>query len=86
MSEIPQALENIQPAASLDVQGLNCPLPLLRIKKKLAKLAIGEVLLVVGAKPSSHPDIFGWCERVGHLYLGEKEESGHLSFFIKRCN
>lgn len=81
-----QALEKIQPAASLDVQGLNCPLPLLRIKKRLAKLAIGEVLLVVGAKPSSHLDIYGWCERVGHMYLGEKEEFGQLSFFIKRCS
>lgn len=86
MGEMPQALENIQPAASLDVQGLNCPLPLLRIKKRLAKLAIGEVLLVVGAQPSSHLDILGWCERVGHMYLEEKEESGRLSFFIKRCS
>ena len=68
----------------LDAKGLSCPMPLLRTKKEIGKMGAGEVLQVDGTDPGSRNDIPGWCERAGHEYLGEKEESGYISFFIKK--
>ncbi|THB76631.1 MAG: sulfurtransferase TusA family protein [Desulfobulbaceae bacterium] len=68
----------------LDAKGLSCPMPLLRTKKEIGKLSGGQVLQVDGTDPGSRNDIPGWCERAGHEYLGEKEESGYISFFIKK--
>ncbi|WP_163335929.1 sulfurtransferase TusA family protein [Desulfopila sp. IMCC35008] len=68
----------------LDAKGLSCPMPLLRTKKEIGKLASGEVLQIDGTDPGSRNDIPGWCDRAGHEYLGEKEETGYISFFIKK--
>ena len=68
----------------LDAKGLSCPMPLLRTKKEMNKLNSGDILQVQGTDPGSRNDIPGWCDRSGHEYLGEKEESGFFSFYIKK--
>ncbi len=84
MSDQKTAPADIQPKSVLDAKGLSCPMPLLRTKKEIGKLAAGEILQVDGTDPGSRNDIPGWCERSGHEYLGEKEGSGFISFFIKK--
>ncbi len=78
------AIDELVVAAVLDAKGLSCPMPLLRTKKEIGKLNSGEILQVDGTDPGSRNDIPGWCERSGHEYLGEKEQSGYISFFIKK--
>lgn len=84
MSDFKKVAEGTAANAVLDAKGLSCPMPLLRTKKEIGKLASGEVLQIDGTDPGSRNDIPGWCERAGHEYLGEKEESGYISFFIKK--
>jgi tRNA 2-thiouridine synthesizing protein A len=84
MSDIKKVADDVTANSVLDAKGLSCPMPLLRTKKEIGKLAGGEVLQVDGTDPGSRNDIPGWCERAGHEYLGEKEESGYFSFFIKK--
>jgi tRNA 2-thiouridine synthesizing protein A len=38
----------------LDACGLNCPLPVLRTKKTLDKMASGEVLQIIATDPAGH--------------------------------
>ena len=82
MSDFKVAPEGLEVTSVLDAKGLSCPMPLLRTKKEIGKLKSGEILQVDGTDPGSRNDIPGWCERAGHEYLGEKEESGYISFFI----
>lgn len=84
MSDFKKVDENVTANAVLDAKGLSCPMPLLRTKKEIGKLASGEILQVDGTDPGSRNDIPGWCDRAGHEYLGEKEETGYISFFIKK--
>lgn len=84
MSDLKKADEGITANAVLDAKGLSCPMPLLRTKKEIGKLAAGEILQVDGTDPGSRNDIPGWCDRAGHEYMGEKEETGYISFFIKK--
>jgi len=84
MSDYKTAPEGVEVTAHLDAKGLSCPMPLLRTKKEMGKLNSGEILQVDGTDPGSRNDIPGWCERAGHEYIGEKEESGFISFFIKK--
>lgn len=84
MSDIKKVADDVTASSVLDAKGLSCPMPLLRTKKEIGKLAGGEILQVDGTDPGSRNDIPGWCERAGHEYLGEKEESGYFSFFIKK--
>jgi len=84
MSDEKQVADDVVPVSVLDAKGLSCPMPLLRTKKEIGKLAGGAVLQVDGTDPGSRNDIPGWCERSGHEYLGEKEGDGFISFFIKK--
>ena len=84
MSDYKVVADGVTANSVLDAKGLSCPMPLLRTKKEIGKLASGEILQVDGTDPGSRNDIPGWCERSGHEYLGEKEETGYISFFVKK--
>jgi len=75
--------EVVKPTSTLDVEGLSCPLPLLLIKKKLARLSMGDILQVNGILSNFILDFKGWCERRGHVFLGEKKLHGKTVFFVK---
>ncbi len=83
MSKI--APEGLTVAHTLDCKGLSCPMPILKTKKEIDKVKSGEILEVLGTDPGTRNDIPGWCERVGHEYLGEKEDSGFIHFYIKKA-
>jgi tRNA 2-thiouridine synthesizing protein A len=84
MSDFKVVEDGVEAVSVLDAKGLSCPMPLLRTKKEIGKIGSGEILQVDGTDPGSRNDLPGWCERAGHEYLGEKEESGYISFFIKK--
>lgn len=47
---------------SLDVQGLKCPMPIVRAKKQLDTLAPGDVLQVIATDRGSVLDFQGWAK------------------------
>ncbi len=84
MSDVKIAPEGLDVTSVLDAKGLSCPMPLLRTKKEIGKIETGQVLQIDGTDPGSRNDIPGWCSRAGHEYLGEKEETGYMSFFVQK--
>jgi tRNA 2-thiouridine synthesizing protein A len=77
-------LDNIKPDKTLDAKGLDCPMPLLKAKKAMDAMDSGQVLEIIGTDEGSKVDLPGWCERVGHSYLGVKEEATYFKFYIKK--
>jgi tRNA 2-thiouridine synthesizing protein A len=84
MSDAKKAPDNVQVTRTLDAKGLSCPMPLLRTKKEIDKIKSGEILEILGTDPGSRNDLPGWCARAGHEFLGEREESGYIRFFVKK--
>ena len=77
-------LDTIKADRVLDAKGLDCPMPLLKAKKAMEALASGQVLEIQGTDEGSKVDLPGWCDRVGHAFLGVKEESDFFKFYIKK--
>lgn len=69
---------------TLDVQGLNCPLPILKSKKTLREIALGECLEVLATDPGSVPDFNAFCETTGHELVEQEETDGVFRFVIRR--
>jgi tRNA 2-thiouridine synthesizing protein A len=84
MSEGKLDLDIIKADKILDAKGLDCPMPLLKAKKALETLVSGNILEVQGTDEGSKVDLPGWCKRVGHTYLGVKEEESFFKFYIKK--
>jgi len=68
----------------VDARGLNCPLPVLRLKKALAGLQGGQVVRVLATDPSSGKDFEAFVRQTGHELLRQAETPDKtFEFFIK---
>lgn len=72
--------------AILDVQGLLCPLPVLRAKKYLKTLKVGETLLVLTTDPVALIDLPHMCIQFGHTLIETKNTDAGHSFLIKKAS
>ena len=52
--------------ATLDARGLKCPLPVLKLEKRLEGLAAGTTLVVLATDPIARIDIPLYCTQHGH--------------------
>ena len=77
-------MDPIKADKTLDAKGLDCPMPLLKAKKAIESLESGQILEILGTDEGSRIDLPGWCERVGHTFLGVKEEADCFRFYIKK--
>ena len=60
--------------AELDAAGLLCPLPVLKIRKRLEPLAPGEVLRVITDDPAALVDVPHYCAEAGHEVVDARED------------
>lgn len=68
----------------LDTKGLNCPLPLLRLKKALQTLESGQVVRVSATDPASVLDFGVFIEQVGHSLLQQWQEDEVFLYLIRK--
>ena len=71
-------------AEPLDVTGLNCPLPVLRVRKRLRDVEAGGELTILATDPGAPRDIQALCESGGHVFLGSRETDGVFEIQIRR--
>jgi len=68
----------------LDAKGLNCPLPILRAKKALKDVAMGESLRILATDPGSVADFAAFCRTTGNELVETKQDGSTYQFLIKR--
>ena len=68
----------------LDASGLNCPLPLLRTKKALARMRSGQLLRVVATDPASVKDFDAFSRQTGCSLLESSEADGKFRFLLRK--
>ena len=68
----------------VDASGLNCPLPLLRLKKILQEMTGGEVVKVIATDPAAHLDFGVYSDQSGHKIVNFIKESEQQIFYIKK--
>lgn len=69
----------------LDATGLICPLPVLKAKKAIRDVPVGERLTVLATDPGAEDDMMAFCHVTGHrLVDAKRDEDGVLRFVIER--
>ena len=66
----------------LDCQGLSCPMPIVKIAKKIKKMKGGEALKVTANDPAFRADLEAWCNKLGHAL--ESFEDGPVQTAVVR--
>ena len=68
----------------LDVQGLKCPLPILRTKKALSEMPSGALLRVLATDPGAARDFEAFARQTGNELLSSSATGQVFEFFFKR--
>ena len=68
----------------LDARSLNCPLPVLQLKKSMNQLTAGQTLRVMATDPGSVKDFASFCNQTGNELLHSEEQNGEFVFLLKK--
>jgi tRNA 2-thiouridine synthesizing protein A len=60
----------------LDMLGMKCPQPVLKMAVKAPDMRPGDILEVLGDCPTFEKDMRTWCERLRKVLLSVKDEGG----------
>jgi len=71
-------------AETYDLRGLNCPLPVLKARKRLAGMRPGALLLIETTDPLAVIDIPAFCKDNGHRLIESLSVEGGHRFLIER--
>ena len=70
----------------LDLRGLNCPIPVMRVKKKMQTMTSGQTLHVLATDPGTMPDFKAFVKSPGDAMLESKENAeGNFEFLLKKA-
>jgi tRNA 2-thiouridine synthesizing protein A len=69
---------------ALDVCGLCCAEPIIRITKALKRIESGEVLLVTADKESMLKDVPAYCNQTANDLVHQQGSQGKWQFWIRK--
>lgn len=69
---------------TLDASGLACPMPIVRTRQAIDKIASGERLEVISTDRGSLRDIPAWAESTGHTLLAVDDRGDRFTFLIQK--
>ena len=77
--------QNLQVDQRLDWKGFACPLPVIKTKQAIDRMALGQVLEMISTDPGSIPDMQAWSRKTGHELLEAKKDGSLYIFYIRKA-
>lgn len=68
----------------LDCSGLACPMPIIKTRKAIDGMQVGQVLKMIATDPGSTADMEAWTKKTGHELVSAEEAGGKFFFYIKK--
>lgn len=68
----------------IDAIGLLCPLPVLKLRKRLERLNPGQVARLQATDPAARLDVPHFCQETGHVLLSTIELDDTRHFYIRK--
>lgn len=69
---------------TLDAIGLLCPLPVLKARKRLKAMAVGQEIIVQADDPAAIVDIPHFCAEAGHTLVSSDLDGPVQSYVIRK--
>ena len=73
-----------QPTLSLDLKGLLCPMPVVKIAQALKQVKIGELVEAVATDAGVMADIPAWARTSGNELVELEKREKDFHFVVKR--
>ncbi|HKL45442.1 MAG TPA: sulfurtransferase TusA family protein [Roseovarius sp.] len=68
----------------IDATGLLCPLPVLKLRKRLQPLATGQCIELLADDPAAVIDVPHFCAESGHELISVSEQGDTRTYLVRK--
>ena len=76
--------DDINVDKEMDLSGLACPMPVVKVSKGIKEIEVGQVLEATTTDPGSLTDFPAWARTSGNEILKTDQDGDTIKFYIKR--
>ena len=76
--------DDIKVDLELDLKGLLCPLPMVRVSQNIGKVPVGGIIKATATDAGSQADIPSWARTTGNEVVKTEKDGKNFVFYVKR--
>ena len=76
--------DDVQVTKVLDLKGLACPMPVVKISKGIKEVEVGQVVEALTTDPGALTDFPAWARTSGNEIVETNQDGDVIKFYIKR--
>jgi tRNA 2-thiouridine synthesizing protein A len=77
-------LQETKVDVKLNLEGLLCPIPVVKVSQAIKNLAVGGILEATATDPGVLADIPAWAKTTGNEVLSMERDNKVITFLIKK--
>lgn len=77
--------EDIKVDVEMDLKGLACPLPVVKVSQKIKTMQVGQILVAETTDPGAHADFPAWAKTSGNEIVKVDKGESASRFYIKKA-
>jgi len=77
-------MEATKTALALDLKGLLCPIPVVKLAQAIKTVQVGDVIEATATDPGVLADIPAWCRSTGNELVSIGKEERIIRFAVRR--
>ena len=77
-------MSDATPDLELDLRGLLCPMPMVKVSQNIDKVPVGGVVRAVATDAGSMADIPAWAKSTGNEVVQAEKVGAEYVFLVKR--
>ena len=77
-------MSDVTPDLELDLRGLLCPMPMVKVSQNISKVPVGGTVRAVATDAGSMADIPAWAKSTGNEVLQAEKSGSEFVFLVKR--
>ena len=76
--------DDINVDKAMDLSGLACPMPVVKVSKGIKEIEVGQVLEATTTDPGSLTDFPAWARTSGNEIVKTDQDGNTIKFYIRR--
>jgi tRNA 2-thiouridine synthesizing protein A len=76
--------EEIKVDVEMDLKGLACPLPIVKVSQQIKKMEVGQIIMAETTDPGAHADFPAWAKTSGNEIIKIDKGDSVSRFYIKK--
>jgi tRNA 2-thiouridine synthesizing protein A len=77
-------MTDLKPAKVLDLKGLLCPIPVVKMAKAIKEVGVGDTIDAYATDPGVMADIPAWCRTTGNELVTLEKQDRQFHFVVRR--